>query len=125
VEKRRRNFDFYRDHLADLPGILFPAEPEGCKSNRWLTTIVFDPAVYPAGTNEKLRVELEKLNIETRPLWKPLHQQPVFAGAEYYGNGVSDELFANGLCLPSGSNLTIEKLTYVTETIKQKLNEIC
>ena len=96
-------------------------EPEGFFSNRWLTTIVFDENVFAAGTNEKLRVELEKQNIETRPLWKPLHQQPVFAEFTSYNNGVSDALFANGLCLPSGSNITDEAFEMVLQALKNNL----
>ncbi len=121
VDKRRENFERYRAAFAPFEGISFLAEPEGFFSNRWLTTIVFDENIYASGTNEKIRVELEKHNIETRPLWKPLHQQPVFAEFTSYNNGVSDKLFANGLCLPSGSNITDEALNNVIEAIKNNL----
>ena len=121
VQRRREIFAFYQQALKDIPGIIFLEEPAGYFSNRWLTTLVFDPSIYPAGTNEKVRQELEKLNIETRHLWKPLHQQPVFADAPAYLNGVSDHLFENGLCLPSGSNTTNDNLQLVVDEIKKVL----
>ncbi len=117
VAKRREIFEFYRDELSDINGISFPKEPEGCFSNRWLTTLILDENVLGAGVNEKIRLHLEKLNIESRPLWKPLHQQPVFADCTHYGNGVSDSLYATGLCLPSGSNTSHENLNKVVTEI--------
>jgi dTDP-4-amino-4,6-dideoxygalactose transaminase len=75
-------------------------------SNRWLTTITIDQEKTNGVSREDLRLALQEENIESRPLWKPMHQQPVFQSFPYYGNGVSDMLFENGLCLPSGSNLT-------------------
>lgn len=106
IEQRRDNFNFYRERLEDLPGISFSIEPnKKYYSNRWLTTILIDPR--KAGiTREDVRLHLEKENIESRPLWKPMHLQPVFSGCPFYQNGTSEELFRNGLCLPSGSNLT-------------------
>lgn len=121
IQRRREIFAFYQQKLNEVPGISFLPEPAGYFSNRWLTTIVFDPSVYPAGTIEKVRQALEKLNIETRPLWKPLHQQPVFADAPAYLNGVSDHLFENGLCLPSGSNTTNDNLEKVVVEFKKAL----
>jgi dTDP-4-amino-4,6-dideoxygalactose transaminase len=117
VAKRREIFEFYRDELSDINGISFPKEPDGFFSNRWLTTIILDEAVLGEGVNEKIRLNLEKLNIESRPLWKPLHQQPVFSDCTHYGNGVSDRLFATGLCLPSGSNTSQENLEKVVTEI--------
>lgn len=119
VARRREIYAFYRSALEGIEGIRFLAEPEGSFSNRWLTTILFDKNVFGAGMNEKVRQALEKKNIETRPLWKPLHQQPVFAGITCYNNGVADELFDEGLCLPSGSNTTDENLKLVVSEIKQ------
>jgi len=105
IEKRRSIFNKYYQHLNHKKGIHFCVEPDGYFSNRWLTTLLIDPSL--AGfTREDLRLELEKDNIESRPLWKPMHMQPVFEGAPYYGDGTSEALFANGICLPSGSNLT-------------------
>jgi len=118
VNQRRKNFEFYKEQLGDLKGISFLEEPAGYYSNRWLSTILVDPAT--SGTNrEEIRLHLEKDNIESRPLWKPMHMQPVFKDAPYYGSGVSDELFANGLCIPSGSNLTEEDLNRVVAKIKE------
>ena len=121
VAKRRAIHDFYKKELGDIRGIGFLDEPNGSLSNRWLTTILFDEKVFGEGMNEKIRLALEKLNIESRPLWKPLHQQPIFAGNDYYGNGVSDALFATGLCLPSGTNTSDENLNKVVLEIKKHL----
>ncbi|MEJ1238222.1 aminotransferase class I/II-fold pyridoxal phosphate-dependent enzyme [Chryseolinea sp. T2] len=104
VHQRRRNFDAYLDGLSDLKGVSFPAEPDSAYANRWLTTILIDPE--KAGTNRvEVAAALEKENIESRPLWKPMHLQPVFQSAPAYSRGVSERLFETGLCLPSGSNL--------------------
>jgi pyridoxal phosphate-dependent aminotransferase EpsN len=111
VKRRREIFAWYREHLAGLPGItVAPApEPAGSRSNRWLTTILINPAdpdgAQPARTitPETLRQHLETRNIESRPLWKPLHLQPLFADAPTYGGAVCADLFARGLCLPSGT----------------------
>lgn len=105
VEQRRAVYQQYVDRYSSAKGISFVAEPAGYFCNRWLSTIMIDPAV--AGfTREDLRLALEKENIESRPLWKPMHLQPVFSQYPYYGNGTSEKLFENGLCVPSGSNLT-------------------
>ena len=104
IKQRRAIYEQYHSHLADRKGIHFVEEPAGYFSNRWLTTIYIDPA--EAGVNrEQLRLALEKDNIESRPLWKPMHLQPVFDGSPFYGDGTAEKLFENGLCLPSGSNL--------------------
>ncbi len=104
VEKRRENFAFYRQALGDLPGISFMPEPDTCRSTRWLTCIVVNPDEFGA-TREDIRLALEAENIESRPLWKPMHLQPVFHDCPMFGGAVSARLFADGLCLPSGSNL--------------------
>jgi dTDP-4-amino-4,6-dideoxygalactose transaminase len=105
VAARRRNFEFYQNALGDLPGIRFMPEAGWGRHTRWLTVITVDPEQL--GTDrEQLRVALEQNNIEARPVWKPMHRQPVFRFCEYIGGDVSDDLFARGLCLPSGSNLT-------------------
>lgn len=112
IAQRRAVYDQYVAKLKDVKGISFVDEPQGYFSNRWLSTILIDPAV--AGfSREDLRLALEKDNIESRPLWKPMHLQPVFSQYPYYGNGVSDELFANGLCLPSGSNMSDADMTRI------------
>jgi len=121
VTKRRENFSFYRKNLGKYDGINFLEEPDSLYfSNRWLTTILIDP--HRTGiTKEDLQKELEKENIESRPLWKPMHLQPVFALYPAYLNGTSENLFSKGLCLPSGSNLTITDRLRVLETVEKKI----
>ncbi|MBC7552682.1 MAG: DegT/DnrJ/EryC1/StrS family aminotransferase [Taibaiella sp.] len=105
VGQRRAIYNQYYNKLNAVRGIHFLTEPAGYFCNRWLTTIIIEPAI--AGfTREDLRLALEKDNIESRPLWKPMHLQPVFSGCAFYGDGTAENLFINGLCLPSGSNLT-------------------
>ena len=108
VEARRAMNTFYQAIFADIEGVTVFVEPNSdYYSNHWLSAILVDPDV--AGkTREELRLALNEENIESRPLWKPMHLQPVFADAPYYGTNVSEKLFENGLCLPSGSNLTDE-----------------
>lgn len=118
VEQRRANFDFYVQRLSGMPGISFVHEPEGFYSNRWLSTILVDPKESGGITRETLRLALEKENIESRPLWKPMHLQPVFRYYPFYGDYTSMNLFNNGLCLPSGSNLTSEELERVFNAIE-------
>lgn len=106
VAARRAMHDFYAELLQDIDGVRVFTEPsEDYFSNHWLSAIVVDPEV--AGkTREELRAAFLEDNIESRPLWKPMHLQPVFADSPYYGSTIAEELFNNGLCLPSGSNLT-------------------
>ena len=104
VDRRRANFDFYKKTLGDLPGVQFMPEASWGRSNRWLTCLTIDPSV--AGTDrEKVRLALDRENIEARPVWKPLHAQPLFAQAPRFGGQLAEDLFEHGLCLPSGSNL--------------------
>jgi len=119
VNKRRSNFEFYRKELAGFEGISVLEEPQGYFSNRWLSTIHVDPVKTKGITKKSLYNALLEDNIESRPLWKPMHMQPVFAGQPFYGNGISEELFRNGLCLPSGSNLTEEDLQRVLKGISK------
>ena len=123
VQQRRANYDYYQEKLAHLSGVIFLKEPEGHFSNRWLTTVVIDPKLTQGITREDIRLALEAYNIESRPLWKPLHLQPVFKNATFYGNGVSANLFEQGLCLPSGSNLEKTDLDRVTEIITDVLSK--
>ncbi|HOK99754.1 MAG TPA: aminotransferase class I/II-fold pyridoxal phosphate-dependent enzyme [Bacteroidales bacterium] len=121
VEARRRNFFAYKKFFASFPGVTLLEEPdESYFSNHWLTTIVLDPA-QTAVKPEDLRLTLEKENIESRPLWKPMHLQPVFQGCPAYVNGVSEALFAQGLCLPSSSTLTDDDFGRVTDCLRQVL----
>ncbi|MBT8257435.1 MAG: aminotransferase class I/II-fold pyridoxal phosphate-dependent enzyme [Bacteroidia bacterium] len=113
VSKRRANHELYRQELPEGE-FSFLDEPDGHFSNRWLSCVLTNSIE----TREGVRLLLESHNIECRPLWKPMHQQPVFENAPKYLNGVSDELFEKGLCLPSGSNLTENELNRVITTIK-------
>jgi dTDP-4-amino-4,6-dideoxygalactose transaminase len=118
VMARRANYDFYKRELGGLPGIHFMPEAEFGRSNRWLTCLTIESDKFGA-TREDVRLAMEKENIEARPLWKPLHLQPIFKDYPYYGSGLSEKLFERGLCLPSGSNLDKEDLERVVETVKR------
>tara|TARA_B100000795_G_scaffold5640_1_gene4142 strand:+ start:289 stop:1428 length:1140 start_codon:yes stop_codon:yes gene_type:complete len=116
VDKRRYIFDFYKEKLSDIKEIKFVDDVPGFYSNRWLTTILFkkDAAI----NRESMRLHLLKDNIESRPLWKPMHLQPVFKKYQVFENGISEDLFDRGLCLPSGSNMNEEDLMRVIRQIK-------
>ncbi|MDO6390247.1 aminotransferase class I/II-fold pyridoxal phosphate-dependent enzyme [Pontibacter sp. BT731] len=117
VQQRRANYSFYREELSAIPAIQFAEEPNATYySNRWLSTVLVDDS--QGVSREDIRLALEKENIESRPLWKPMHLQPVFEGAPYYGDGTSERLFDQGLCLPSGSNMTDEQRRRVVNCIK-------
>jgi dTDP-4-amino-4,6-dideoxygalactose transaminase len=117
IRKRRENFIFYYKNLQQFSGIDFLKEPDDSYySNHWLTTILIDPK--KTGINrEDLRIAMEKENIETRPLWKPMHLQPVFSTCPAHLNGCSEELFNRGLCLPSGSNISNDDRQRVLDVI--------
>jgi pyridoxal phosphate-dependent aminotransferase EpsN len=117
VAARRRNFARYVELLGDLPGIAFMPEPAWARSTRWLTCITIDPVAFGA-TREDVRLALEKENIESRPLWKPMHLQPVFSGCRVRGGAVSAALFEHGLCLPSGSALTDVELERIAALVR-------
>ena len=120
IEARRANNGFYRELLKGYDYISFQNEPMGHYSNYWLTSII-------VGNNdrnidrERIRLSLEKANIETRPLWKPMHLQPVFTKCSSYLNGVSERFFKDGLCLPSGSNLTDDERNRISKALKEIL----
>ena len=117
VAARRANQDFYQALLTNVEGVQFLEEPEGYFSNRWLSCIIIDPAI--AGVSrEDLRLALEKENIESRPLWKPMHLQPLFAHCDYYGTDFIEKLFQDGICLPSGSNLTPQEKERISSQLK-------
>jgi dTDP-4-amino-4,6-dideoxygalactose transaminase len=105
VERRRQIFERYQSALADLPGITWMPESPWNRSTRWLSVLTLDAARFGAGP-EDLRLALEASNIESRPVWKPLHLQPALQGLRFYGDGVSDAIFQKGLCLPSGSGMS-------------------
>jgi dTDP-4-amino-4,6-dideoxygalactose transaminase len=121
VEARRANYQRYVSYFSRLKekgfNIKFQEELDGYFSNRWLTCILVDPKLNYGLTREIIRLALEADNIESRPLWKPMHQQPVFANCKSYINGVSDKLFEDGLCLPSGSNLTDEEFIRIFDSL--------
>ena len=121
VTRRREIFSYYKEQLGNIDGFEFLDEP-GNKfySNRWLTTLLIDPE-KTGFTREDLQIELEKENIETRPLWKPMHLQPVFKSCPSFVNGYSEYLFKKGLCLPSGSNMSDEDLQRIIGSIKKVL----
>lgn len=119
VRSRRSNFNTYFKNLGNLPGISFVPENGSSFSNRWLTTILVDPSKTKSANCENIHKALEEENIETRPLWKPMHLQPVFEKCSSYINGVSERLFNMGLCLPSGSNLTDNDLKRIIFQIKK------
>jgi dTDP-4-amino-4,6-dideoxygalactose transaminase len=118
VEARRKMHDFYVDVFTDIEGVDVFSEPtEEYFSNHWLSAIVIDESI--TGKNrEDLRLAFLEDNIESRPLWKPMHLQPVFADAPYYGTGVAEKLFDNGLCLPSGSNLSDDDRARIEKVIR-------
>lgn len=120
VAARRKNFEKYKEAFADIKSIYLPDEPEGYFSNRWLSTIVIDPSkTKDHKTREDVRLKLETLNIESRPLWKPMHLQPVFEKHRAFTDGTSEHLFNNGLCLPSTSSLSNEHHELVVNTIRE------
>ncbi|MEN9637699.1 MAG: hypothetical protein RL077_6103 [Verrucomicrobiota bacterium] len=118
VNARRANCVFYEKAFADLPGISFMPEAPWNRCTRWLTCILVDPAAFGAN-REAIRLALEAENIEARPVWKPMHLQPVFAGCDRFGGEVAEDLFNRGLCLPSGSNLTEADLARVVAVVRR------
>jgi dTDP-4-amino-4,6-dideoxygalactose transaminase len=120
VAARRRVFDCYARDLADLPGVEFMPEAPWGRHSRWLTTLIIDPTFSGAG-REHVRLALEAANIEARPLWKPMHSQPVFAGCPAVGGEVADLLFDRGLCLPSGSAMTDADIDRVVTVLRDIL----
>ncbi|WP_052131575.1 DegT/DnrJ/EryC1/StrS family aminotransferase [Planococcus sp. CAU13] len=124
VAARRAVYERYEKELGDLPAVSFQPEPEESFSNRWLTVMLLDPA-HTRVTPHRLKRALEAENIEARYVWKPLHTQKLFEAARFYPherkNAVSEKLFKNGLCLPSGSNMTYEDQTRVIQAIRKML----
>lgn len=117
VMARRANYSYYKSNLTSLSGITFLTEPKDFYSNRWLTCIL-TPSF---GSRERIRLAFLEENIESRPLWKPMHLQPIFEKSPNYADGTSEDLFDRGLCLPSGSNLTEEDLNRIINVIKTNL----
>src|SRR5262245_1069135 len=118
VAARRRNFAYYAEALGDLPGIeLMPEAPWGTHT-RWLTTLTIDPQAFGAD-RASVRRALDAEAIEARPVWKPMHLQPLYSHSPILGRGVADDLYARGLCLPSGSNLTESDLERVVSVVRR------
>ena len=121
ISYRRNNHQFYQDLFKNAKGVIVFKEPtKDYFSNHWLSCIVIDTAIT-CFSREDLRLHLEKENIESRPLWKPMHLQPVFDYCDYFGETVSEDLFENGLCLPSGSNLTDTDRKRISKVINNLL----
>ena len=125
VRRKMEIFEYYRAALEDLPGIEFMPEPEWSRSNRWLTVLTVDPnrcGVSPNGIIDALEQE----NVEARPVWNPLHMQPLFKKCAYYphriGESISEGLFEKGLCLPSGTAMTDGDIDRVVKVIKKCKN---
>lgn len=118
VARKREIFELYRRELGGLPGISFMPEAHYGRSSRWLTCITIDPE--RSGTSrEKIRISLEERNIEARPVWKPMHMQPLFSKCRTVGGAVAANLFKTGLCLPSGTAMTEEELAGIVRIIKK------
>jgi dTDP-4-amino-4,6-dideoxygalactose transaminase len=121
VAARRKNNQLYRSYLADIPEISFLSEPdEKYSSNFWLTTILVNDSGKKFN-RESIRLKLNEDNIESRPLWKPMHLQPIFSNMPAYTNGISGKLFEKGLCLPSASNLRLEDIERVVFKIRESI----
>ena len=118
ITQRRANNQRYRDFFKDVSGIVFQSAPnQDYYSNYWLTAILIDPVITGGISREDVRLALDEENIESRPLWKPMHMQPVYEGAKFYGSGNCEKLFEQGLCLPSGSNLTDQDFDRIFEVL--------
>ena len=116
VRKKRKIFDFYNGALKNIEGVSFMPEAPYGQSNRWLTIILIDSEKFGSDC-ERIRQALEHDNIEARPIWKPMHLQPVFTGAKCIGGKVAEDLFQKGLCLPSGTAMTDEDLNRIVSVI--------
>ncbi|PTT04042.1 pyridoxal phosphate-dependent aminotransferase [Pedobacter sp. HMWF019] len=121
---RRNNFEHYRSFFQQVEGVNILEEPSADYfSNRWLTTIMVYPELNGGITNGDIMEALAKENIESRPVWKPMHLQPLYRGCSFYGQGVSEEIFDKGLCLPSGSNLSLIELNRITQVLEEVLTK--
>ena len=123
VAQRRANNQRYRDFFAGIDGVTFQTEPNSDYfSNYWLTAILIEPSLTGGITREDVRLALDAENIESRPLWKPMHMQPVYEGTKFFGSGVCEKLFEQGLCLPSGSNLTEAEFDRIFSALSKIFN---
>jgi len=117
IVEKREIFDFYKLNLEDLPGVEFMPEPSWCYSTHWLTCMTIDPDIAGVDSNS-IMAALEKQNIESRPMWKPMHLQPLFRRFRIVGGRVSERLFLTGLCLPCGTALTRSELEYIVQIVR-------
>lgn len=118
IEQRREINRVYRAALSGAAGVTFmPSAPYG-RGNAWLTALTIDPRAFGVD-REAIRLHLESLNVESRPLWKPMHLQPVFRDCQFSGGEVAEDLFRDGLCLPSGSSLTVDQQQFVIAGIEE------
>lgn len=126
VAKKRQTFEWYRERLEGLAGLSFMPEAAYGRCTRWLTVALLRPlsgrnGECKNGPGERVMRVMEALgmeNVESRPVWKPMHVQPVFRGAKVFGGGVGERLFANGLCLPSGTGLSVEDVERVCGIVR-------
>jgi dTDP-4-amino-4,6-dideoxygalactose transaminase len=123
IERRRSIYNYYKAHLEILPGISFLKEPQGYFSNRWLTTMVLDPTMTGFQASD-LRELLLAEGIESRFLWKPMHLQPMYRSAPFYGGETAEKLFLDGICLPSGTGLSNEQLNRVIHVVFRLHKEV-
>ena len=119
LQRRREIFQLYKNLLGGVPGITFMPEADYGRSTRWLTVILIDPEKFGTTTDD-IRLALEEENIEARPLWKPMHLQPVFRKSRYVGGSVAERLYERGLCVPSGSQMNDEDVCRVAELIRRQ-----
>lgn len=121
IAKKRNIFERYKEGLGEVEGVIFQQESEGLFSDRWLTAVYFDPEVFPSTLVPSVIAELDKNNIESRHIWKPMHMQPLYKDYPVFGGGVSQSLFEYGLCLPSGTGLTTDDQERVIDIILNTL----
>jgi dTDP-4-amino-4,6-dideoxygalactose transaminase len=117
VQRKREIYEYYRSNLADLSGLRFVPEMSYGRHTRWLSVMLVNAKKF-GKDREQIRLKLEDHNIESRPLWKPMHCQPVFQGYEVIRGTVAESLFVEGLCLPSGTALTNDQLGYIASIIR-------
>ena len=117
IERKRNIFDYYHQQLETIKGVAFQQEKNGCFSDRWLTALFFDPNHFTTSPVSKIVENLAEENIEARYIWKPMHLQPLYKGYKVYGGNVSESLFNNGLCLPSGTSLKMADQDRVIEIV--------
>ncbi|WP_319763643.1 DegT/DnrJ/EryC1/StrS family aminotransferase [Maridesulfovibrio sp.] len=118
VKRKREIFDYYEQELGSIAGVSFMPEADYGQCNRWLTVMLIDAEEFGASPDE-IRIALENENIESRPVWQPMHKQPIFKNNTVFGGKVSEDLFKRGLCLPSGTAMSAEELDRIIELIKR------